>query len=156
MAYSAKLYTLLANQLRSGSGPVAIGPALVNAKQAYLAGVSSLTGIDQKALIESTLYGLPMTGLNLPAGRTTAPVTGPGIRPTSVATGTPGDVLGLKTAPFDVTAEPHAPPLKPVLDTRRQFHRRRLPLADRTQRSPVRAGSAGVAEADRRRDQRQW
>ncbi|MEA3184216.1 MAG: hypothetical protein QOJ74_693, partial [Ilumatobacteraceae bacterium] len=63
LAYSAKLYTLLASELRKGSGPVALGPALVNAKQSYLAGVSNLTGIDQKALIEATLYGLPMTAL---------------------------------------------------------------------------------------------
>ncbi len=117
LAYSAKLYTLLAGQLRSGSGAVALGQALVNAKQAYLAGISTMTGIDQKALIESTLYGLPMTGVNLPAGRTTAPVAGVGTTPVPVASGTPGAVLGLKTAPLALSPVLTAPPAKPVLDT---------------------------------------
>ncbi|HEX2785017.1 MAG TPA: hypothetical protein VHN36_15645, partial [Ilumatobacteraceae bacterium] len=117
VAYSAKLYTLLATQLRSGSGPVAIGPALVSAKQAYLAGVSSLTGIDQKALLEATLYGLPMTALDLPSGRTPVPTNGAGITPTPVATGTPGSQLGLKIAPFSVSPQLTSPPAKPVLDT---------------------------------------
>ena len=39
LAYSAKLYALLAEQLRSGTGAVPLGQALVNAKQNYLAGV---------------------------------------------------------------------------------------------------------------------
>ena len=117
LAYSAKLYALLATQLRGGTGAVPIGPALVSAKQTYLAGVASLTGIDQKALIESTLYGLPMTGLDLPGVRTTPPSTGTGITPTQVATGTPGDVLGLKTASFDLTPQLATPPAKQVLDT---------------------------------------
>ncbi|HEY7628742.1 MAG TPA: hypothetical protein VH761_16845, partial [Ilumatobacteraceae bacterium] len=115
VAYSAKLYTLLTSQLRIGSGPVPIGPALVGAKQSYLSQVTNLTGIDQKALIEATLYGLPMTALDLPSGRTTAPGTGAGITPALVPTG-PGAVLGLTTAPFTVSPQltPSAP--KPVLD----------------------------------------
>ncbi len=117
LAYSAKLYALLATQLRGGTGAVPIGPALVNAKQTYLADVASLTGIDQKALIESTLYGLPMTGLDLPAGRTTPPSDGAGISPTPVATGTPGAVLGLKSAPLNLSPSLTTPPSKPVLDT---------------------------------------
>jgi hypothetical protein len=117
LAYSAKLYALLASQLRQGTGAVSLGQALVNAKQDYLAGVGNLSGIDQKALIESTLYGLPMTGVNLPAGRTPAPTDGAGVTPAPVAPGTPGDQLGLKTAPLNlapILTTP--PPLKPVLD----------------------------------------
>jgi Bacterial Ig-like domain (group 3) len=116
LAYSAKLYTLLASQLRSGTGAVALGQALVNAKQDYLAGVSNLTGIDQKALIESTLYGLPMTGVNLPSGRTIDPANGPGVTPTAAVTGTPGEQLGLTTAPLTLSP-PLATASKPVLDT---------------------------------------
>ncbi len=116
LAYSAKLYALLASQLRVGSGAVPIGQALVNAKRDYLAGLGNLTGIDQKALIESTLYGLPMTGVNLPAGRTGNPVNGAGTSPTSVAPGTPGAVLGLKTAQLNLTPD-HATASKPALDT---------------------------------------
>ena len=116
LAYSAKLYSLLASQLRSGTGAVPLGQALVNAKQDYLAELGSLTGIDQKALIESTLYGLPMTAVDLPAGRTPDPVDGAGITTTPVAANTPGAVLGLKTASFDLTPTLTTPPPKPVLD----------------------------------------
>ena len=115
LAYSAKIYAGLADGLLAGTGPVGIGPALVGAKQAYLAAATTVTGIDQKALIEMTLYGLPMTALNLPHGRTAAPVTPAGITPVPVTGGTPGDALGLKTAPLDLT--PHLTPAsKPVLD----------------------------------------
>ena len=117
LAYSAKLYSLLATQLRHGTGAVPLGQALVNAKQDYLAGVGTLSGIDQKALIESTLYGLPMTGVNLPAGRIPNPVDGAGIAPTPVAATTPGGVLGLKTAPLNLAPTLTTPPSKPVLDT---------------------------------------
>ncbi|MEP7047822.1 MAG: Ig-like domain repeat protein, partial [Ilumatobacteraceae bacterium] len=117
LAYSAKLYTLLAGQLRSGTGTVSLGQALVNAKQDYLAGVSNLSGIDQKALIESTLYGLPMTGVDLPAGRTPEPPNAPGITPSAVAVTTPGAQLGLKTATLDLAPSLTDPPSKPVLDT---------------------------------------
>ena len=115
LAYSAKIYAGLADGLLAGTGPVGIGPALVGAKQAYLAAATTVTGIDQKALIEMTLYGLPMTALNLPHGRTAAPVTPAGITPAPVTGGTPGDALGLKTAPLDLT--PHLTPAsKAVLD----------------------------------------
>jgi hypothetical protein len=118
LAYSAKLYALLATQLREGSGAVPLGQALVNAKQDYLASIGNLTGIDQKALIESTLYGLPMTGLNLPSGRTPTPADGAGvITPTLVGAGTPGVQLGLKTAPFTVNPGLGDPVTKPVLNT---------------------------------------
>ncbi|MEP7202423.1 MAG: Ig-like domain-containing protein [Ilumatobacteraceae bacterium] len=115
LAYSAKLYALLATELRNGTGAVPLGQALVNAKQAYLAGVASLNGIDQKALIESTLYGLPMTGVDLPAGRIAPPVNGAGITPNLVPAG-PGNVLGLKSATFNLTPSLTTPPPKPVLN----------------------------------------
>ena len=117
LAYSAKLYSLLATQLRNGTGAVPLGQALVNAKQDYLASVGNLTGIDQKALIESTLYGLPMTGVNLPAGRIPNPVDGAGIAPTPVLATSPGGVLGLKTAPLTLAPTLTTPPTKPVVDT---------------------------------------
>jgi hypothetical protein len=117
LAYSAKLYALLASQLRSGTGAVSLGQALVNAKQDYLAGVSTLGGIDQKALIESTLYGLPMTGLDLPFGRTTEPANGAGVTPAPVTAGTPGAVLGLKSAPLTLAPTLTPPPPKQVLNT---------------------------------------
>ena len=117
LAYSAKLYTLFSHELRAGATgtAVAVGQALVKAKQAYLEGVSSVGGIDQKSVIQSTLYGLPMTGLNLPSGRTGNPSTPPAINPVPVTAGTPGDILGLRTAllPVGATTTPH---ISPVLD----------------------------------------
>ncbi|MEI8238974.1 MAG: hypothetical protein WCI22_06095, partial [Actinomycetota bacterium] len=109
LAYSAKLYTQMAQQLLVGSGPVSVGSALVKAKQAYLAGLANVSGIDQKTLIESTVYGLPMVGVNMPTGRTRAPAvtTGGTLNPNPVSAGTPGGQLGLQTVPYD---------LSPVLD----------------------------------------
>ena len=64
--------------------------ALVNAKQQYLAEMAQLTGIDQKTIVEMTLYGFPMMKVDMPGARlnaqsdasivgTTDPVaTGPG------------------------------------------------------------------------------
>ena len=103
LAYSAKLYTQVAHQLRSGlkGTPVAIGQALVNAKQDYLAGLANVSGIDLKAVLESTLYGLPMMGLDLP-GRAAPPTVPPAIATAFVGAGTPGYLLGLRTAELDV------------------------------------------------------
>ncbi len=64
--YSERLYAGIADELRTGTGPVALGTALVRAKQDYLATTPVLSGIHQKALAEATLYGLPMLALDLP------------------------------------------------------------------------------------------
>jgi hypothetical protein len=103
LAFSAKLYTLLAHDLRAGQAgqPVQIGNALVNAKLDYLNGLSTVTGIDQKTIIESAMYGLPMTGIDLPSGRTGAPNQPATITPTTVAAGA-GSVLGLSSAELDL------------------------------------------------------
>ena len=88
--YGERLFVLMSQQLRTGNGPVSIGQAVVKAKQQYLAQTAQLTGIDQKTLIEMTLYGLPMMKVDMPGARlnaqsdasivgTTDPVlTGPG------------------------------------------------------------------------------
>ncbi len=118
LAYSAKLYAGLAHQLLTGTAgtPIAVGQALVKAKLDYLSGLGAITGIDQKALIESTMYGLPMVGVDMRLGRLGAPATYTApITPTPAATGTPGALLGLKSYSFE-----QAPNLvlaaKPVLD----------------------------------------
>jgi CSLREA domain-containing protein len=64
--YGERLFLLFAEQLRTGSGPVSVGQALVNAKLQYLAETAQLTGIDQKTLVEMTLYGLPMMKVDMP------------------------------------------------------------------------------------------
>ena len=64
--YGERLFLLVAEQLRTGSGPVSVGQALVQAKQQYLAETAQLTGIDQKTIVEMTLYGLPMMKVDMP------------------------------------------------------------------------------------------
>ena len=73
LEYSERLYLEIAKRLREGPAnapeprtPVAVGRALALAKQDYLATLSTLTGIDQKAVLQATLYGLPMVGFDAP------------------------------------------------------------------------------------------
>jgi len=66
--YTERLHAETTLQLRYGTGPVAIGTALAKAKRAYISQLPTLNGIDEKALVEATLYGLPMLGYDLPAG----------------------------------------------------------------------------------------
>ncbi len=77
IAYSAKLMSGFAANL---NGPLTIGEALTEAKQQYAAGNAILSPYDLKALMESTLYGLPMYNLNKPA-QPVAPPVGPAIGP---------------------------------------------------------------------------
>jgi hypothetical protein len=117
LAFSAKLYSLFAHDLRAGTPgtAVAIGQALVNAKRDYLGGLATVGGIDQKAVIEATMYGLPMTALNLPGARTGGPGSAPPISTLGAAAGTPGATLGLRTA--DLQLDPvTALHTAPVLD----------------------------------------
>ncbi len=72
LEYSERLYLDVSRRLHeptAGNAPVAVGTALVQAKQDYLSGLSAVSGIDQKAMLEASLYGLPMTGFDAP-GRT--------------------------------------------------------------------------------------
>ncbi len=102
--YSERLYREFSEQLRTGSGPVAVGKALVAAKQAYLAQVPQLRGIHEKALLEATLFGLPMLRFDLPGARLT-PGNGPSIvGGLSGFAANPGATLGLQFA--DVALNP--------------------------------------------------
>ena len=69
--YGERLFVILAQQLRTGQANTAIslGQALVAAKRQYLAETAQLTGIDQKTIVETTLYGLPMMKINMPGAR---------------------------------------------------------------------------------------
>jgi hypothetical protein len=99
LEYSERLYLDVAEQLHvptSGNAPVAVGTALVRAKQDYLSGLSIVSGIDQKAMLEATLYGLPMTGFDAP-GRTPIDSEVSQADPQPVGSSTPGATFGLKT-----------------------------------------------------------
>ena len=83
IAYSAKLMAEFAANI---NGTATIGEALTEADQQYAAGNAILSPYDLKALMESTLYGLPMYNLNRPG----TPVTPPSGPPTTVLNPTTG------------------------------------------------------------------
>ncbi|HEX7599315.1 MAG TPA: Ig-like domain-containing protein, partial [Polyangia bacterium] len=100
-SYGEMLFWHLAQQLRTGTGPISLGQALVAAKRQYLAETAQLTGIDQKTIIETTLYGLPMMKINMPGARITPPAE------TSIVSSTapvPGTTVSLTSA--SVTLNP--------------------------------------------------
>ncbi|MGH2473642.1 MAG: PxKF domain-containing protein [Candidatus Limnocylindrales bacterium] len=97
LEYSERLYRDFARELRAGTGSVAIGEALVRAKIRYLATTPDIRGIHEKALLEATLFGLPMLGVNMPAGRGGTSGTGSPISTTAVPP-INGTDLGLSTA----------------------------------------------------------
>ena len=98
LAYTEQLYTDFAQELRRGSGPVAVGQALTQAKAAYLDGTASVKGIDIKSLLEPTLYGLPMLSVDLPGERLPPSTTTSIASPAPVGVTVPpsaGQTLGL-------------------------------------------------------------
>ena len=70
LEYSERLYRDFARELRAGAAGTAIsvGEALVRAKVTYLATTPDIRGIHEKAILEATLFGLPMFGVTMPAG----------------------------------------------------------------------------------------
>ncbi len=100
LEYSERLYLDLARRLHEGpttgaAPPVPIGKALLLAKQDYLASLGTVTGLDQKVVLQATLYGLPMTGFDAP-GRSPLGQDASPVSPEPVKTG-PGATLGLST-----------------------------------------------------------
>ena len=84
MKYSEKILADVTLELRYGTGPVAIGVALANAKKSYLASLVTFKGIDEKAMAEATLYGLPMLAFDLPGTPLARPASGNTLNPTLI------------------------------------------------------------------------
>ena len=110
LEYSERLYRNFARQLRAGTAgtPVAVGEALVQAKLDYLAATPDIRGIHEKALLEATLFGLPMLGVNMPAGRGAPSRHRPVHHADRRSPAGPLRTLGLKT--FDLTVSPALTP----------------------------------------------
>ena len=89
LEYSERIYAEFAHQLRVGTGPVAVGDALVASKIFYMSTTQSLSGLHEKAILESALFGLPMFKVDMPDGRGTT--TGSGAQP---LTFNPSDTTG--------------------------------------------------------------
>jgi CSLREA domain-containing protein len=104
LKYSERLHLLFSQQLRTGSGPVSIGQAMVAAKQEYLATTPEIRGIDEKSLLATTIFGLPMLRVDMPGQRLTPAGTTSVAGSTNPFTTDPGETLGLSYA--DVTITP--------------------------------------------------
>jgi hypothetical protein len=102
--YSERLYLEFSRALHAGTEPVAIGNALVASKRAYLANTAVLKGIHEKALLEATLFGLPMLRVDMPAGRGAPPVDDSIVTDTSGFTTNPGLTLGLRSANVSIAS----------------------------------------------------
>ncbi|MCP4418808.1 MAG: hypothetical protein GY805_19505, partial [Chloroflexi bacterium] len=105
--YSERLYLEFSQELRAGNGPVAIGQALVAAKQTYLVETQEIRPLHEKSLLEATLFGLPMLKIDMPAGRgatSAAAIEAPIVSTTTPFSSNPGLTLGLTFA--DVSLEP--------------------------------------------------
>jgi uncharacterized repeat protein (TIGR01451 family) len=105
LEYSERLYLDFTRQLRTGTGPVSIGQAMVAAKQKYLQGTPVLRGIHEKALLEATIFGLPMLSVDMPGQRLTPTGEASIVGGTTSFSTDPGATLGLRSA--DVTVTPN-------------------------------------------------
>jgi len=104
LAYSERLYAEFARQLRVTADPgggresVAVGSALLRAKRLYLETTPILSALDEKSLLQATLFGLPMLSVDLPAGRIYEAPDGTTIPAIAPVTDGPGAALGLRVA----------------------------------------------------------
>ncbi len=103
--YSERLYVEFSKELRTGTGAVATGDAVVAAKQRYLTETANMRPIHEKVLLEAAIFGLPMLSIDMPGQR---------INPTANAsivangdvnafTTDPGDTLGLYYADKNIS-----------------------------------------------------
>jgi hypothetical protein len=108
VAHSERIYTELARQLRvmtqPGGEPIAVGGALLRSKQKFLEDTPGLSSLDEKALLVSTLFGLPMLSVDLPSGRIPETSEGSVVPAVSGVGPGPGADLGLKFANLTVGA----------------------------------------------------
>lgn len=118
VADSDQVYVDLAQQLyQTGGGPVAVGTALLDAESQYLASIDQLNGLEEKSMLETTLYGLPMLGVQEPGSVSTSPVPTPSTTGAlgsaiTLPAGTPGNVLGTQAydMPVNVPTLPSVTP----------------------------------------------
>ncbi|MEQ9005249.1 MAG: hypothetical protein RIE74_16950 [Pseudomonadales bacterium] len=96
--FGERLYLEFTRVLRTGSGPVAIGQALVKAKQRYLAEEPDIRGLHRKTLLISTLFGLPMARIDLGGERLDDPDSMSVVSNYGPVGLDPGQFLGLQSA----------------------------------------------------------
>ncbi len=106
LAHSERIYAEFARQLRlthttGVAVPVDVGGALLRSKQDFLKTTPGLTALDEKALLQTTLFGFPMLSVNLPNGRFVDPPDASVVPETDPVDSGPGAGLGLRTAPVE-------------------------------------------------------
>ena len=106
IAHGERLYAEFARQLRITSQegvaePVAVGSALLTAKQRFRKLTPGLTALDEKTLLQTTLFGLPMLSVNLQQGRFEEPPTDSIVDATRSVEPGPGQDLGLLVGDVD-------------------------------------------------------
>jgi CSLREA domain-containing protein len=107
--YSEWLYIEFSKQLRRDTGgPISIGHALNKAKLAYLTRIPKLGALHEKALLEATIFGLPMLSVDLPERFTPALDTSTVTSLIDFDTN-PGAALGLAYTNVDVTSPVNDP-----------------------------------------------
>ena len=102
LEYNERLYRNFAQELRTGTGSVSVGEALVRAKQRYLETTPDIRGIHEKALLEATVFGLPMFSVNMPGTRIVPPGDSSIVGSLSGFGTDPGAELGLTSADVSV------------------------------------------------------
>ena len=110
--YSERLYVEFSRELRRGTGAVSVGDALVRAKQVYLADTANMRPIHEKALLISTLFGLPMLTIDMPGERYIPDALPALVTGTTAYATNPGLTLGLTRADVSVS-----PVITPVVKT---------------------------------------
>jgi uncharacterized repeat protein (TIGR01451 family) len=100
--YGERLYREFARQIRTGTGPISVGKALLRAKRLYLENTPALRPIHNKTYLQTTLFGLPMLAVDLPGPRRSSTPPGSAAVPVAVAQD-PGATLGLKQAELTIT-----------------------------------------------------
>jgi hypothetical protein len=112
--FAEELYSRFFTELRIDRVPnnpdgdaVAVGDALVIAKQRYLLDAAQIRGIDKKTLTISALFGLPMTQVRMQGDRLSPPVALPQAISTSAlaALGAPNDLYRLNAQTISVDPE---------------------------------------------------
>ena len=95
VAHSERLYVNLAQELGG-----AIGSSLLRSKQRFLEDTPGLSALDEKAVLQTTLFGLPMLRVNV----TPAPPPGepPAVTPSPILVGPGGELGGLSAGDVSV------------------------------------------------------
>ena len=107
VAASDQVYADLVQQLgyaTSTGKPVSIGTALLGTQWRYLASLDQLNGLEQKSLLQVTLYGLPMLGVRMPTLRTTPGTSTSLVQAPTPVTTAPGTSFGLHAATLSLSA----------------------------------------------------